>query len=60
VQLTTRQLWYELGDQHRGLEVALKQSWQLDANLSLGLELSRERIYGNYTTDGALLLNYYW
>ena len=60
VQLTARQLWYELGDQHRGLEVALKQSWQLDANLSLGLELSRERIYGDYTTDGALLLNYYW
>lgn len=60
VQLTARQLWYELGDPHRGLEVALRQSWQLNANLSLGLELGREKIFGDDTTDGALLLNYYW
>jgi hypothetical protein len=60
VQLTARQLWYELGDPHRGLEVSLRQNWRLAANCSVVVELSRERIFGDYTTDGTLLVNYYW
>jgi hypothetical protein len=60
LHLTARQFWYELGDPHRGLEVTVKQNWHIDENLSLVFELGRERIFGRYTTDLALLVNYYW
>ena len=60
LQLTARQLWYELGDPHRGLEVTIKQNLHIDENLSLVFELGRERIFGRYATDGAMLVNYYW
>lgn len=60
LQLTARQLWFELGDPHRGLEVTLRQNFAVDAKLSVGFEVSRERIFGRSVTDGALLLNYYW
>jgi hypothetical protein len=60
VHLSARQLWYELGEPHRGLEVSLKQNWLLDENLSLVFELSRERLFGHYSTDGTVLINYYW
>jgi len=60
LHLQARQLWYELGEPHRGLEVSFKQNWQLDENLSLVFELSRERIFGRYSTDGTVLINYYW
>jgi hypothetical protein len=60
LQLNARQLWYDLGEPHRALEVTLQQNWRLGENLSLGLELGRERIFGHYATDSALLVNYYW
>ena len=60
LQLTARQLWYELGDRHNALEVALRQNFRIDESLSLVLELGRERIFGRSQTDGALLVNYYW
>ncbi len=60
LQLTARQLCYVLGDHHAGLEVALRQNWRLDETLSVVLEAGREKIFGRYVTDGALLLNYYW
>ena len=32
LHLTARQLWSELGDPHRGLEVTIKQNWHIDEN----------------------------
>lgn len=60
VHLSARQLWYAAGDPHRGLEISLKQNWQLHENLSLVFELGRERIFSRYRTDGTVLVNYYW
>ncbi len=60
LQVTARQLWYELGGPHRGLEISFKQNWRLAASCSVALEVTRERIFGDYVTDGALLINYYW
>ena len=39
LHLTARQLWYELGAPHRGLEVTINQNWHIDENLSLVLNL---------------------
>ena len=39
LHLTARQLWYELGAPHRGLEVTINQNWHIDENLSLVFEL---------------------
>ena len=60
LHMSARQVWYELGDPHRGLEISLKQNWRLDENLSVVMEVSRERIFSDYVTDGAVLVNYYW
>jgi len=58
--LKARQLWYEFGEPHRALEISLQQNWRLAENLSLGIDLSRERIFGHYATEATLLCNYYW
>lgn len=60
IYLKARQLWYEFGEPHRASEISLQQNWRLTENLSVGLDLSRERIFGRYATDTALLCNYYW
>ena len=60
LHMSARQLWYELGDPHRGLEVSLKQNWRLNENLSVVMEVSRAQIFSDYVTDGAVLVNYYW
>lgn len=60
VHLAARQLWYELGDPHRGLEVSLRQNFAVNEKFSVVFEVGRERTFGRYVTDGSLLLNYYW
>jgi hypothetical protein len=60
LHLSARQLWFELGEPHRSLEVNLQQNWRLGENLSLVLTLGRERIYGHYASEAGLRLNYYW
>lgn len=60
VYLSARQLWYVAGDPHRDLKLSLRQNWQLAPAWSLALEVGRERLFGDYITDGALLINYYW
>ena len=60
VWVNARQLRYEFGDPHRATEVSLRQNWRLGENVSVGLEVARERIFGHYATESALLLNYYW
>lgn len=60
VHLTARRLRYLAGEPHNGFELSLKQSWRLDANLGLALEISHQRIFADDTSDGLLLLNYYW
>jgi hypothetical protein len=58
--LIARKIWYEAGDQHRAMEVALKQNWRLTADTSLVFEVSRQRSFGEYITDTTLLFNLYW
>lgn len=60
VHLTARRLRYVAGEPHNGFELSLKQSWRLEANLGLALEVSHQRIFADDTTDGMLLINYYW
>lgn len=60
IYLQARQLWYEWGEPHRASEVALRQSWRFGKELSVGVDFSRERIFGHYATESVLLLSYYW
>lgn len=60
VHLTARRLRYVAGEPHNGLELSLKQSWRLDANLGLALEVSHQRVFADDTAEGLLLINYYW
>lgn len=57
---SVRQIWYVAGEDHRNLKAALQQNWALGENLSLVLEVGRQRSFGRYVTDSSLLLNVYW
>ncbi len=60
VHLTARKIWYEVGDPHRAMELALKQNWRLSADTSIEVDVSRQRLFDHYVTDTALLFNLYW
>jgi hypothetical protein len=60
VSLSGRGMYYGLGDRHSLLEVTLAQSYAVTPNLSLSLDVSRNRTREFYYTEGKLALNLYF
>jgi len=60
VYLRASKFYYELGDDHQGLEGSLGQSFRITADNSITLELSRHKEFGNYYSEAVLNWNYYW
>jgi hypothetical protein len=60
VNLSAGALFYPLGDTHRSLKGALRQSYRINTNNTVELAASREKTFGHYQTDIRLGWNRYF
>ena len=60
VSLSTRGIYYALGDRHGSLDVILTQNYALTPNLAISLDVSGNRTRGFYRTEGKLALNIFF
>ena len=60
LHLWGRKIYYELGDDHRGLNLHLDQSLKINSSHSLTLALSRNKEFDVYFSEAKLNWNYFW
>ncbi len=58
--LFTKALFHELGEKHRSYEATLQQSFKINTNNTISLDVSREKTFGFYRTEGKLAWNYFF